>query len=56
MPSLSTFQATKAAQALHADSLAEGQDGSGSSMPLTSGEIVYSAAGGQSVSLADLIS
>ncbi|MFS7943740.1 hypothetical protein Hanom_Chr06g00503771 [Helianthus anomalus] len=49
MPSLSTFQATKAARALHAD-------GSGSSMPLTSSEIVYSAAGGQSISLADLIS
>ncbi|KAM0050529.1 hypothetical protein Hdeb2414_s0008g00298591 [Helianthus debilis subsp. tardiflorus] len=44
--SLSTFQATKAAQALHADSLAGSQGGSGSSMPLTSGEIVSSAAGG----------
>ncbi|KAM0055321.1 hypothetical protein Hdeb2414_s0006g00204781 [Helianthus debilis subsp. tardiflorus] len=54
LPSLSTFQATKAAQALHADSIAEGQGGSGYSMPLTSGDIVSSAAGGQSVSLADL--
>ncbi|MFS7944150.1 hypothetical protein Hanom_Chr06g00508691 [Helianthus anomalus] len=56
MPSLSTFQATKAAQLLHADSLAEAQVESGSSMPLTSREIVVSAAGGQSVSLADMIS
>ncbi|KAJ0520241.1 hypothetical protein HanIR_Chr10g0457211 [Helianthus annuus] len=55
-PSLSTFQATKAAQALHADYLAESQGGSGSFMPLTSGEIFSSATGGQSVSLADLIS
>ncbi|KAJ0467634.1 hypothetical protein HanIR_Chr14g0687481 [Helianthus annuus] len=56
MPPLSTFQATKAAQALHVGSLAEAQVESGSSMPLTSGEIVPSAAGGQSVTLADLIS
>ncbi|KAJ0796050.1 hypothetical protein HanPI659440_Chr04g0157681 [Helianthus annuus] len=53
---LSTFQATKAAQALHAGSCTEAQAGSGSSMPLTSRDIVSSAAGGQSVPLADLIS
>ncbi|MFS7929956.1 hypothetical protein Hanom_Chr04g00338481 [Helianthus anomalus] len=54
MPSLSTFQATKATQLLHADSLAEAEVESGSSMPLTSGNIVTSAAGGQSIPLADL--
>ncbi|MFS8034113.1 hypothetical protein Hanom_Chr17g01577401 [Helianthus anomalus] len=47
MPSFSTFQA---------DSLAEAQVESGSSIPLTYGEIVSSAASGQSVPLADLIS
>ncbi|MFS7960188.1 hypothetical protein Hanom_Chr08g00700251 [Helianthus anomalus] len=56
MPSLSTFQANKGAQPLHADSLSEAQVESGSSMPLTSEEIVTSSAGGQSVPLADLIS
>ncbi|MFS7944146.1 hypothetical protein Hanom_Chr06g00508641 [Helianthus anomalus] len=39
-----------------ADSLVEAQVESGSSMPLTSREIVASTVGGQSVSLADLIS
>ncbi|MFS8021916.1 hypothetical protein Hanom_Chr16g01433131 [Helianthus anomalus] len=56
-PYLSTFQATKAAQRYTlVNSFAEGQGGSRSSMPLTSGEIVSSAAGGQSDSLANLIS
>ncbi|KAF5821832.1 hypothetical protein HanRHA438_Chr01g0020011 [Helianthus annuus] len=56
MPSLSTFQATKIAQLLHADALGEAQVEGRSSMPLSSGEITTSAVGGQSVSLADLIS
>ncbi|MFS7897804.1 hypothetical protein Hanom_Chr02g00172431 [Helianthus anomalus] len=54
MPSLSIFQATKTAQLLHVDP--EAQVKSGSFMLLTFGEIVTSAAGGHSVSLADLIS
>ncbi|KAJ0902759.1 hypothetical protein HanPSC8_Chr08g0340911 [Helianthus annuus] len=56
MPPLTPFQPTKTAQTLHAGSFAEAQVESGSSMPLTTGEIVPSAAGGQSVPLADLIS
>ncbi|KAF5804791.1 hypothetical protein HanRHA438_Chr05g0211161 [Helianthus annuus] len=56
MPPLTTFQGTKAAQALMLVSLVEAQVESGSSMPLTSGEIVPSAAGGQSIPLEDLIS
>ncbi|KAJ0579966.1 hypothetical protein HanHA300_Chr04g0123901 [Helianthus annuus] len=53
---LSTFQTTKTAQLLHTDTIAEAQVEGGSSLPLTSGEIATSAIGGQSVSLAELIS
>ncbi|KAJ0663112.1 hypothetical protein HanLR1_Chr13g0477651 [Helianthus annuus] len=56
MPPLTAFQAIKAAHALPAGSFAEAQVGGGSSMPLSSGEIVPPAAGGQSHPLADLIS
>ncbi|KAF5809720.1 hypothetical protein HanRHA438_Chr04g0170831 [Helianthus annuus] len=56
MPPLTAFQAIKAAHALPVGSFAEAQVGGGSSMPLSSVEIVPSAAGGQSLPLADLIS
>ncbi|MFS7961149.1 hypothetical protein Hanom_Chr08g00711411 [Helianthus anomalus] len=56
MPPLTAFQAIKGAHALPAGSFSETQVGGGSSMPLSSGEIVSSAAGGQSLPLADLIS
>ncbi|KAJ0497085.1 hypothetical protein HanHA89_Chr13g0507491 [Helianthus annuus] len=56
MPPLTAFQAIKAAHALPAGSFAEAQVGGGSSMPLSSGEIVPPAASGQSHPLADLIS
>ncbi|MFS7904559.1 hypothetical protein Hanom_Chr01g00037521 [Helianthus anomalus] len=56
MPPLTTFQATKAAHALHAGSFTEAQVEGGSSMPLSSSEIVPFATGGQSAPLVDLIS
>ncbi|MFS7920496.1 hypothetical protein Hanom_Chr03g00225571 [Helianthus anomalus] len=56
MPPLTAFQAIKVAHALPAGSFVEAQVKGVSSMPLSSGEIVSSAAGGQSLPLADLIS
>ncbi|KAM0036835.1 hypothetical protein Hdeb2414_s0014g00431021 [Helianthus debilis subsp. tardiflorus] len=52
VPSLSTFQATKTAQLLHADTLAGVQIEWRSSTPLTSGETSTFAPGSQSISLA----
>ncbi|KAJ0699443.1 hypothetical protein HanRHA438_Chr10g0440291 [Helianthus annuus] len=54
MPHLTSFQAIKAAHALPAGSFAEAQVKGVSSMPLISGDVVSSAAGGPSLS--DLIS
>ncbi|MFS7921711.1 hypothetical protein Hanom_Chr03g00240121 [Helianthus anomalus] len=56
MPPLTAFQATKATHTLHAGSFVEAQVEGGSSMSLSSSQFVPSAAGGQSVPLADLIS